>query len=791
MFPKDNIPAAQKDKKWLQQWGLALAGWHLNNANYENFPQAKFRENSLYLHGNQSVIRHKPNANPLRNNNNVLNLATNHRNLKLAWKYINAVHGKLNKIKLAPWIQQIDAFVNDYRETYALQVRRIMEGRQMGLEMSEQMKALQISEQEMPVNNDELDVFLLAKPVVYAQTQMQSAMLGVFDNSDIDTVRRECRFDFLTFGVGGMRVDVQNGTTTVRRVDPRNAGTNICKTQDFRDIRFSYEIIPISPDEIRKVCGDYFTAQEYNSIEAAAGSIFGSQYYNGYDAVNQAALYGDRVCFVVDFEVISTNSLDAEIIETPEKTRTYLYTNGRNPTSEKENRTLIKAEPQYVYKGKYIINANLIYDCGFALQVREPLPQTQNDFFKTNPGKAYLGFKWFQPGYMYGSNTCLLDQLLPLIDVAQKTWDQFTNLIYQLVPQGISIDIDAIANISLGKGHKLEPSDIITLLIQNGIDIYSSSVYKGLPNSSANKGVQFKQNDAGANLERLLNSFINQMNLIAQMSGISASVEGGAQSPEIGVGVTRMLEAGTDNVLEGVLTAEIKLLEQAAKHLMLIAQKVGLQGVVNGKTYRIDPKEHGLNIYNCIVKMQPSEAEWARLYDSLDRLVEAGNIDAADQVLIRKIADYDSAILQLAVSQARRQKMQMKMQIANQEATFKGQSEVAMQTKQMEMEAAQLASQLKINEIRAKAEEDRRTIVVKAGVEGETFPQIAKVVFGEEIKVVGLNNLLDLQAKEEQLAPPQIEQSQPVTEEIDELGSIESTDDGGESVESVEYIVEQ
>jgi hypothetical protein len=766
MFPKDNIPASQKDKRWLLEWGRTLQDWHLRNFNTENFPQTKFYELARYLTGNQEVIRHKPNASLLRNNNAILNFGANHRNLKIAWKYINAVHGKLNKIKVAPNIQQIDSGINDYKQDFAFKVRRLMEAKQAGIQMDQYMQQMGIAPDELPLTNDELEVFLMTKPVVYAQAEMQAAISGVFENSELDSVRREVRYDLLALGIGGIRIDTQNGVTSFRRINPMNAGTNVCKFQDFRDQRFAYEIIPVAPENIRAVCGDYFTPQQYDLIEAAAGGV--SQYPYFRSSPNQMVntLYGERYNVVVDFEVISTNSLDTEILSTDQKTRTFTYENGRNPTVEKENRTLIKAQPQYVYKGKYIIGADLIYDCGFAMQVREPIPMDPRDQILANPGKAESGFKWMQPNLVYGYSVTLLEQMLSGIDMAQKTWDQLSNVIYRLIPQGISVDLDAITDISLGAGKKMEPSDVIQMLLQYGIDIYSSSVYKGMANSSANKGVQFKENPAASNLERLLNSFTAQMNLLSSMCGITASVEGGQQSAEIGKAVTQMLEAGTDNVLDGVVFAEIKLVEKISRHMMLIAQKMGLQGNFRGKTYRIDPATHGLNIYNCKISVLPSPGEWQNLYATLDKFAIANEIDPADAVLIRKIDDYDQACLQLAVSRSRRQKMLQKSQIANQEATFKGQADVAAQSEAAKQKTIEMTTQSKIVEIKTKEEEARKTLIVKAGLEAGMLGNMIKQVLEDEIKFVDLKNMVTLGQIQQDMAPPEPPIEEPQSELI-------------------------
>ncbi len=768
MFQTDNIPSSKKNKDWLLKWGKDIASWHYQGLNTTNFNRSLYAELSRYLHGRQEVARHKPNANGLRNNNTVLNQATNFRNLKIAYKYLQAVHGKLGKIRIAPSIEQIDSAISDYKQGFGLKVKRLMELKNIGIQIDQQLQQLEISPEDFPQNDRERELFLISNPQIATQIEMQVAMSAVFEQSQMDVVRREIRMDLLALGIGGLRVDTQNGVTTIRRVNPLNAGTNICTTQDFRDIRFSYEIQAIAPENIRAVAGEEFSAEDYNLIQSIASSPINSQYYFGNQLQNQVGFQSiDRYCLVVDFELISTEAISAEIIDKGDRVRSFIKVADLNENPENPNRSVVKSRPQYVYKGKFIIGTNLIYDYGLSMQVRDPLPLDPRDNEKVEPGKAQMGFKWFMPGLYYGTSTSLLEIMLPFIDNAQKTWDQFTNAVFRLVPQAISIDIDAITDIALGNGNKLSPSDIINLLVQNGIDIYRSSAYKGMANTNANKGAQFKDNPATSNLERLLNSFTNQLNLVGQMAGITPSVEGGVQSPEIGKAVTAMMESGTDNVLQGVMEAEIKLCEKACQHMMLVAQKFGLKGSFKGKTYFIDPGKHEFNIYNCKINMLPSPEEWAALYADMTKFAAEGRIDPADVILIRKIEDYDQAYLQFAVSQKRMQREQLQMQLANQQQTFQGQAEVAQQSAAAEAEAEERKAQARIAELKMKAEEERKTLMLKALLEGKKIPDAAKEIVGMDMLAIGRNTLLDLQPPVEEEPVEELPEEEVIEEPLE------------------------
>lgn len=744
MFPKDNIPARQKDKDWHLQWGRSLLAWHQNNWNKENFPYAKLLELNSYAHGNQPIRQYKPNSNFLRNNNLFNGLGANHRNLKVAYTILNAVHGKISDIQIEPRVQQIDAKADDIRLTYEAKIKRLMELNQFKMDISAQLAELKINPIDFPMDDEEAEIFLRNKPVIVEEAEMESAIGGVFEQNNLDSVRSVIRWDLLNLGVAGIKTETVNGIQIIRSVDPLNCGTNICKFPDFRDLRFAYEIRPVAPEVIRSVCGEYFTQEEYKRIQGAAGSLINSP--NLYRTFNQPGAQipgGDLYNLIVDFEVISTNNMTFEIKASETLgVKSTLIMGERNPTAERNDRAFYKMQPRTVYKGKYIVGADLIYDWGpKEIDVRPPYPENPDDVVFSNPANAELGYSFFCPSLSHGTFVSTLEVMLPMIDNLQQTQGKITELLSRIYTQAVSIDLDAIVQLSLGKDKKLEPIDVIDIFVQYGIDLYSSSVYKGMPNSSANRGIQFKDNKSGDMLGVLLNAFVTQYNLLQNFVGINSVVMGGTQSAEIGKAVTEMQIGGTDNVLKNVIAAEISLVKSSAKHLMWTAQRYGLTGVYNRKRFKIDPLVHSLNIYNCDMEVLPSPGEWQMLYAESRQFAAEGKIDYEDMVAVRDIKNFKTAQLYLAYKKRRKETQDRMIASQNAQETFKGQQESALVAAQAEMEQDKAKSENKIAEIKVLEYEKRKTALMTEFLKQGKIPKQLQEFVGMEIDFISLQSL--------------------------------------------------
>lgn len=752
MFPSDNIPNTLKDKSWLLKWGIAINAYHIQSWNQSNFPRSLHAELVSYRNGVQDQNRYKRTANKLVNNNQKTVPGTSWRNLKILDSYLKAVNGKLNRLKLEPRIKQVDAFANEYRELYDANIKAAMKLKEEGMEHQDILEKLSMAPDELPLSNDERELILTFKPRIREEMELEVAIGGVLEANKMDIIRKQVRLDWLTLGVGGVRIDTINGRKRVRRMDPLCSGTSICTTEDFSDIRFSYEIIARTPDEIRMMAQGQITEEDYQKILSVAGTTNPVSTLNGgfYPIQGQQPynVTGQKYNNIVDFEIISVCDFDLDMKLTNQG---YLTTdiapNGRNPTSENPKRSVVKSKIQRVYTGKYVIGTDVIFDAGEKYQeTRPPVPGQKQfhdtplgkieytdemyakDLLLTDPTLCLLGFKWYQPGLAYGASISLAQAMLPIIDNLQITWNNITNSLVTWVGRGISIDLDQIVNLEIG-GKKIGEAELISLLLEKNISLYRSSAMRSLHNARAGQGaLDFKDDPVDVKTQSLVNLFISQLNILRQMSGLNSLDVAGAPAADAGLGVQEMMMEGTDNTIEDIRFADIKTFEAVCTHLMYDIQQYGAAGSYQAKPFILDPALHSSNIYNLIVEALPSDREKALLYEKVARYAEQTQ-DENLLIEVQSCATLSQARLLFAAKQKRRKKEEDIAAKANVDYATEQQQNSAAQKAEADKMLQEQKTKDKILEIRAQGSVKMINDIITEGMkQGKTPDEIAKWV---------------------------------------------------------------
>jgi len=750
MFPSDNIPNSEKNKEWLRKYGVALNQFHVQNWSSQNFPRSLHQELIAYRNGVQSQARYKRGINKLVNNNGRTDIGTNQRNLKLLDRYMTAVNGKLNKLELDARVKQIDAFANEYKNLYDANIRTAMLLRQNKIEYKGILEKTQLNPDELPLNEDERKLLLMRYPQIDEEMEMEVALNGVLTQNEIDIIRNDVRLDWLVLGIGGVRIEKKNGRTFIRRLDPTCSGTSICTRPDFSDMRFAYEIIAMTPDEIRMQAQGQLTDAEFRKVEGAAGVPVGATtpYYPLQGQAMNQNIAGQRYNFVIDFEVISVCDEDVEVKVKPDGTpATYFQENGRNRTTDRPDLFLSKSKVQRVYTCKYVIGADVVWDAHEKYdETRSPVAG-QKDVYNSplgpisytdkmyemdeelvDPARCLMGFKFYQPGLAYGASVSTAERMLPHLDVLELTWRQIINTQVTYVGRGISIDLDQIVGIKTGTKTWSE-AEIISLLLEKNISLFRGSVSAKYHNARGGGGaVEFKDDPADIKMQNLLNTFVQQLNILKEISGLSSLDTGGTPASEVGLGVSQLASMGTDNMLDNIQFADKKMFEAISKHLLYDIQAFGGAGSYKGKPFKIDPAKHSSNIYNLTVEAAPSKEEWAALMAEVGQFARETQ-DRTILIDVRRAATLIQAELIFAAKQYRLKVEAQQKEAANQEATFTAQSETAKASGEAAIALQAQQDNSKMLQMTTQGQIDLTSKVVVEGLKlGKSPEEIAKLV---------------------------------------------------------------
>ena len=236
------------------------------------------------------------------------------------------------------------------------------------------------------------------------------------------------------------------------------------------------------------------------------------------------------------------------------ETYTYEEKWGRNVNNKKKT-TEIK-NFKVVYRCKWIVGTDLVYDYGLQYDVPRP-----------GKKEVELSYSFYQlPG------RSLVSLMVQSLDSLQLTWLKLQNALAMSANAGIAVEYTAISNMKLG-GNKLEPLELLTIRRDTGDLIYKSTTHRGVMNVPAGfRPVQELTGGIGPQLDEFIKIIDLNINLIRSLTGINQIADASTPNPEQSVGGSELAVAATNNALRPIYSGYIRLKEFTARRCALRLQ---------------------------------------------------------------------------------------------------------------------------------------------------------------------------------------------------------------------------
>ena len=560
-FPKDEINPKDKNEKWGKQWCEAIYARWKQGKTAIPFSSVKEIESLRALaDGKQNILQYQK---ILLDQSEDDGDITGYMNIN--WdvfsvmpKFLRIVEGMMEQTDHQVVATAIDPTSTEEKEdekldlTYRMKFKELLQYINKGL-------GIDTSGEYIPDSMEELNLyegaggFKLAK-----ETEIEQGLDYTFYISNWKGIKKKIIRDFCVINCAGTKdyVDQYTKKVKVGYVDPAVFIGQYSRHWDHKNMEYGGEIIQILVSDIRKLNPDIpeneliQLAKEYNGINGNI-SIDTLSY-------NEETLVGNYDSFlinVIDAEWMSVNGRFRTTRKTQYGTElTYDEEYGKVHSTDKKKTE--KFDIKVVYKCKWIIGTDYVYD--FGLQYDVP-----------RPGKKEVELSYHLYKLPYRSLVSLSEPHLHQMCLA---FYRLQNNIAMAAPPGIAIEFTALQNMALGKD-KLSPLEILRIRKQTGDLLYKATTHKGVPNTSgAWKPIQELQGGIGAQLNEFLAVFEFNINAIRELTGINQIADASAPNPEMSVGGSELALAATNNALRPIYSGYLDLKERTAKNISLRMQ---------------------------------------------------------------------------------------------------------------------------------------------------------------------------------------------------------------------------
>jgi hypothetical protein len=395
--------------------------------------------------------------------------------------------------------------------------------------------------------------------------------------------------------------------------------------------------------------------------------------------------------------------------------------------NKKDKYTRSSVVEEVLFEGAMVLGTTILLKWELAKSMSRP---------KSNTQKVCDQYNGVAPNFQDGIISSLVSRMMPIEDNRNVTELKAEQIIQGITPDGIAIDLDALAEVDLGDGKMQTVQQSLNMYLQKGSYLYRSSTLGGEYNNSQKPFQEIKTGDSINKLTALRNENNFYVMQLTEVVGLNKASDASNPDKDTLVGVQKLAAYNSNLATRHILDAAgyicLKTAETTSYAISDILKyypslkedlirKIGATAVED-----LDyVKDLHLSDFAIFFELEMDDEERAELNQDMSIAVEKGYIGLEDKYKIRNIKILDLAIQYLTILVKKRAKI-----IQEQEAQkFKTQADenirAATEAEKARQATAQMQGQIdamkqqaiaegEIAKEKARGEQDRLTEVLKS-----------------------------------------------------------------------------
>tara|TARA_A100000172_G_scaffold75477_1_gene58297 strand:- start:943 stop:3333 length:2391 start_codon:yes stop_codon:yes gene_type:complete len=680
-------------EKLSEEYGLKVAKairqeWFGDTASKYNTNLNNFHKLRLYARGEQPVEKYK----------NELSINGDLSYLNLDWKPVPIVSKFVDIVVngMAQRSYEVNAFAQDQfgvskRTEYMESVLRDMRSKEFNdaAKASFDVDLYENDPEILPDTEEELALHMQLNYKQAIELAEEQAINTMLEASDYDLVRRRCLYDLTTIGIAATKTtfDFADGAKA-KYVDPANLVYSYTESPYFEDIYYVGEIKEIPINELVKEF-EHLTEEEIKEIADTSNHLNQgrSGYRSNLDKNKVQVLYFNYKTHMNNVYKLKTMGSGGEKVI--EKDDTF------NPPESMDGEfKRLERVVETLYEGVYILGANKILKWGMA----DNMMRSDSDF-KT----VKMNYQIVAPRMYEGRIESLVGRITGFADMIQLTHLKLQQVMARMVPDGVYLDVDGLAEVDLGNGTNYNPQEALNMFFQTGSVIGRSFTSEGDMNPGK---VPIQQIQSGANsnkIQSLITAYNYYLQMIRDVTGLNEARDGSMPDANALVGVQKLAAANSNTATRHVLQSMLYLTAEVAECLSLRVSDiieysptkdafVNAIGAHNVATLE-EVKNLHLYDFGIFIELLPDDEEKAILENNIQVALAQKTIDLDDAIDLREIRSVKLANQLLKVKRKRKMARDQQIQQQNIQAQAQANAQQQQAAAQMEVQKTQAKTQ--------------------------------------------------------------------------------------------------
>ena len=724
-FPSQVVSDAEKASwEYGTQVGQAIEyewfGQGRTNGNRYLTSWNQFHQLRLYARGEQSIQKYKD---ELSINGDLSYLNLDWKPVPILSKFVdivvNGISGKSYDIKA--YAQDPSSIKK--RTDYASMLYEDMVAKEY-LDSLQQTLGINLYQtpniDTVPESKDELELHMQLSYKQSIEIAEEEAISSVLAQNKYDLTRKRLNMDLTVLGIACAKTGFNTAEgITVDYVDPAYVVYSYTEDPNFDDVYYIGEVKSITIPELKKEFPN-ISEEELERIQKMPGN---SQYITGWGN------YDENTVQVLYFDYKTYHNQVFKIKETPQGLMKALEKPDSFNPPENDNFERVSRSIEVLYNGAKVLGSNEMIKWELAENMSRPTADTT---------KVEMNYALCAPRMYKGRIESLVSKCIGFADMIQLTHLKLQQVLSRMVPDGVYLDMDGLAEVDLGNGTNYNPAEALNMYFQTGSIVGRSLTQDGDMNPGKVPIQELNSSSGQAKINALIQTYQYYLQMIRDVTGLNEARDGTAMDKNSLVGLQKMAanasNVATRHINQSGLYITLKLAENVALKIADALEfpltRSALQNSIS--TYNIKTLDEIINLnlhdFGIFLELEPDDEEQAQLEANIQVALQQGGIDLEDAIDLRQIKNLKLANQMLKIKRKAKAKQDQANQQANIAAQGQSQADTAEKTamaevqkqeaimganvqfeqskNQMEIQRMEIAAQLKAQEMQTKFQFD-------------------------------------------------------------------------------------
>ena len=716
-YMSNNFPSqVVSDKEKLSvDYGLEIgkaieSEWFKRDSGTNRFAsnQNNFHKLRLYARGEQAIQKYKD---ELSINGDLSYLNLDWKPVPIIPKFVDIVVNGISERTFDIKAYTQDPYGVEKRTKYMEQILADMKANELN-EFASQAFGLNLMGSdlpELPENEEELQLHMQLSYKQAVEIAEEQALSVLLDGNRYELTRKKLNYDLTVLGIACVKNSFNKSEgVKVEYVDPANIVHSYTEDPYFEDIYYFGEIRTLPINELVKEFPE-LTEKELKDLTKQSHQTTG--FYNRSLAESQNLDKNQVQILYFNYKTYMNQVYKTK--ETATGAHKVIVKDDQfNPPTELLEARFGKLSKQIevLFEGALVLGSKKMLKWRLAPNMMRP---------KSDYTKVKMNYSIVAPRMYKGKIESLVSRITTFADMIQLTHLKIQQVMSRMVPDGIYLDADGLAEIDLGNGTNYNPQEALNMFFQTGSVIGRSMTSDGDMNPGKVPIQEIASGAGGNKMQSLIQTYNYYLQMIRDVTGLNEARDASTPDKNALVGIQKIAAANSNTATRHILQAGLYLTAETAEGISLRISDIieysptrdaFIQAIGAHNVATLDEMAN-LHLYDfgIFLELEPDEEEKQMLENNIQQALSQQSINLEDAIDLRMIKNVKLANQLLKIRRKKKEEKDQEMNERNIQAQADANAQAQEVAAQAEVKKQQAVTQLQsqLEQVKAKIASDK------------------------------------------------------------------------------------